>query len=1101
MIGVKFVKMGLVLLLGASSIVAAGSGAEAATVKSLTMREAIDQGLKISPQLRDAKTDILKKKIELEQAQHAVKSEEAKASGLFAKPRNLGQELSTRLKVPEARKQLYIAQETLRQSTNTARFDVQKAYLAAYQDAVAEENARKKTEEAKTAVETVKKKRKFGLADSTEQEKADKALEKSLSEYKQAQLTAKSSRLALGKLLNLEMENKVQLSFEPDYADLNQKQLPAYIARAQKSTLSLLKDTEDRRLADEKLNTTRDLYSSKFGSARMKVMDGMYKAKDADMELFLASYETTLSQVKKDWEGFFMLLGFIPIPKSLLQGEFDGLRYLDDLRDALPIATMEQNKALLQEKESRNAVIAAVRQSFLEAKGAEEGYAQALRDKDNAVANLDKANQKLKLSLMKTDELQAYKDAVIQADQQILSAQMGYKMALGKLDIDTGGAVERTIKKGILPYRDLDDGLAAVKPQKPKAPLGTWKLKPAVGPLLSDFSVTVNKKLGATEYAVFTKEGRAIGKRTKINKPVRNLSLKFSSIDQLKVVLYQKGKKIDELPLEGKGNSGQLVAVTAEDGAAGDSGSQSGGGTGENGSGSAEEEKGLGTVIIGSYKVQLDALSPATYNAAAATMTKSGQGIFYKSDEPGAVWIGMDNVLDPSALSDPASSAVLTKEAEAALKVTVEITKPGAIASLETPAQLQQQIDTLKKDIVKLEAAKEAAVADLKLSEIADLAVQLKDAQAQLGMLESLLKGDSQSALKQMELVNNPDALIAALSEEAAPPVEPGGEGTPGGSDPAAGNEASEDQLAEQAELQQQKLEQALAAGDATVAAAQLQPLLATQAQLADAQTGASVGLASLQEAKQKLQAALSTAQQDPERVATLTRSLQAVDEAMQSLQKDALFAQLDAVQELLAALPPASVVQQQLEQQITKLLEQLQQQEKAKYTPEELQALAEISTTLSNITRVDTSSDSDGSVGSSSSGSDSDPDSSLVPVTIQPISAENVLSPNIFIKFDVPPVIINGQAYLPIRSVSESFGAAVDWDQESLTVTVSTEYATITSRINNTTAYIDGEPTQIDGPSLLLAGKTYVPLRFISESLGLQVDWHAPTQIIQISN
>lgn len=1102
MIGVKFVKLGLVLLLGASSIVAAGSGAEAATVKSLTMREAIDQGLKISPQLRDAKTDILKKKIELEQAQHAVKNEVTKASGLFAKPRNLGQELSTRLKVPEARKQLYIAQETLRQSTNTARFDVQKAYLAAYQDAVAEENTRKKMEESKTAVETVKKKRKFGLADSTEQEKADKALEKSLSEYKQAQLTAKSSRLALGKLLNLEMENKVQLSFEPDYADLNQKQLPAYIARAQKSTLSLLKDTEDRRLADEKLNTTRDLYSSKFGSARMKVMDGMYKAKDADMELFLASYETTLSQVKKDWEGFFMLLGFIPIPKSLLQGEFDGLRYLDDLRDALPIATMEQNKALLQEKESRNAVIAAVRQSFLEAKGAEEGYAQALRDKDNAVANLDKANQKLKLSLMKTDELQAYKDAVIQADQQILSAQMGYKMALGKLDIDTGGAVERTIKKGILPYRDLDDGLAAVKPQKPKAPLGTWKLKPAVGPLLSDFSVTVNKKLGATEYAVFTKEGRAIGKRTKINKPVRNLSLKFSSIDQLKVVLYQKGKKIDELPLEGKGNSGQLVAVTAEDGAAGDSGSQSGGGTGKNDSGSAEEEeKGLGNVIIGSYKVQLDALTPAAYNAAAATMTKSGQGIFYKSDEPGAVWIGMDNALDPSALTDPSSSAVLTKEAAAALKVTVEIMKPGAIASLETPAQLQQQIDTLKKDIVKLEAAKEAAVTDLKLSEIADLAVQLKDAQAQLGMLEALLKGDSQTALKQMELVNNPDALIAALSEEATPPVEPGGEGTPGGSESAAGNEASEDQLAEQAELQQQKLEQALAAGEPKAAAAQLQPLLATQAQLADAQTGASVGLASLQEANQKLQAALSAAQQDPERVATLTRSLQAVDEAMQSLQKDALFAQLDAVQELLAALPPASAVQQQLEQQITKLLEQLQQQEKAKYTPEELQALAVISTTLSNITTVDTSSGSDGSAGSSSSGSDSDPDSSLVPVTIQPISAENVLSPNIFIKFDVPPVIINGQAYLPIRSVSESFGAAVDWDQESLTVTVSTEYATITNRINSITAYIDGEPAEIDGPSLLLAGRTYVPLRLISESLGLQVDWHAPTQIIQISN
>ncbi|NQX70035.1 hypothetical protein HQN90_28260 [Paenibacillus alba] len=1083
-------KWGLVLLLGASSFLAAGSRAEAAAVKSLTMAEAMDQGVKISPLLRDARTEILKKKLELEQAQHAVKSEEAKASGLFAKPHNLSQDLTIRLKVPEASKQLYIAQETLRQSMNGVRIDVQKAYLTAFQDASAEDQARRKWEEAKTAVDTVKKKRQFALADEAEQDKADKALEKASSDYKQGQLTAKATRLALGKLLNMDMENKVEFTFEPDYADLNQKQLPIYSAKALSSSLSLLKDTEDRRLADHKLNTTRDLYSSKFGPARMKVIDGLYKSQDVDMELFQASYETTLAQVKKDWEGFFMLLGFIPIPKSLLQGEFDGLRYLDDLRDALPIATMEQNKAMLQEKESRNAVITAVRQFFLEAKGAEESYAQALRDRDNAKIDLDKAAQKVKLSLMKTDELQAFKEAVRTTDQQVLSVQVSYKTALGKLDLATGGAVEKTLQKGILPYRNLDDGLAAAKPQKPKAPVGTWKLKPAVGPLLSDFSVTVNKKLGATEYAVFTKEGRAIGKRMKITKPIRNLTLKFSQMENLRVVLYHKGKKLDEFLLEGKGNAGQLTAESAGDGTP--AGSGSGAAEGAGSEAGESEAAGLGTVIIGAYKIQLDALTPAAYQAASATIAKSGQGMYFKSEEAGAPWIALDTAVDSSALSDPASSAVLSKEAAAALKVAVDIAKPGAIASVETPAQLQQEIETLKKDIVKLKAAKAAAVTDLKLTDIADLAVQLKDAQAQLGMLEALLNGDAAAALKQMELVNNPDALIAALSEEAAAP--PDGGGSPGGSEPAAGNAASEDQLAEQAELQQMKLEQAIAAGEPGAAAAALQPLLATQAQLADAQTGASTGIASLAEAKQKLQAALSAAQQDPERVATLTRSLAAVDEAVQSMEKDALFAQLAAVQEVAAELPPDAAVQPLLEQQVSELLGKLQQQEKAKYSAAELEALADLSARLADTKAIDLGP-------GSGEGSASVPSSGLVPIAIQPIAAENVLSPNIYIKFDAPPVIINGQAYLPIRSVSESFGAAVDWEQESMTVTVSSDSATITCRINDATAYIDGEPFQIEAPALLLAGKTYVPLRFISESLGLQVDWNAPTQIIQIAN
>ncbi|MFC5449778.1 stalk domain-containing protein [Paenibacillus aestuarii] len=1082
----KGAHIGLAVLVTSSSLWAYGVQAEAAVVKSLNMKEAADRGLQISAALRDAKTDIRKKNLELAQAQKAVKSEEAKASGLFAKPHNLSQDLNVKMKVPEARKQLYVAEQTLRQLTNSVRFDVQKAYLTAYQDADAEEAARKKADAAQAAVDTVLKKRKYGLADAAEQDKADQALEKARSDYKQAQITAKASRLALGKMTGLDMENAVQLSFDPDYADLSQMQLPAYIASAEKTTLSLLQAAEDRKLADEKLKTTRDLYSAKFGAGRMKVMDSMYKTQDIDMDAFMASYEETLARVKKDWEGYFLLLGFIPVPKSLLQGEYDGLRYLDDLANALPVATMDQNKALLQEKESRNAVISAVRQSYLEAKGAEEGYAQALRDKDLAVSNLDKANQKLKLSLIRSDELQPYQDALTQADRQIVSAQIGYKMALGKLDVDTGGAVVKTLKPGIIPYRELDDGLAAVKPQRQKAAKGSWMLTPAVGPLLSDFSVSINKKLGATEYTVLTKAGKPIGKRTKINKPLRNLTLKLSQAEELKIALYNKGTLLGVFPLEGNGSSGLIVDAGAEasaggngaDGAAGadgtgDAGNAGGSGGSSGSGGSADgsnpgngatdaEDKGLGTVLIGTYLVNLDALTPAAFQAASATMAESGQGILYKPDAPGAAWVDMNQVLDADALANPASSAVLTAEAAKSLKVTVEISAPGTIASKQTAEALQQQIDTLNKDIEKLEADKAAAVAAMKVSDIADLAVQLKDAQARLAMLQALQHGDSQAALKQMALVNNPDALIAALAGDEAG----------GGSAPPPDSAASAEQLAGQAELQQAKLEQAIAAGEPHATAAALQSLLATQAQLADAQTSASEGLASLQSAKQQLEAALAAAQHDPERAAELARSVAATSEALQSLHKDELFAQLDAAQDLLAALPADPVVQQPLEQQITKLLGELQQQEKAKYSAEELQALADMAAGLS-----------------------ASPEAG-----IQPVPVENVLSPNIFIKFDAPPVIINGQAYLPIRSVSESFGAAVDWDQDGLTVTVSTEFSTITSTIGQDTAYVDGEPTRIDGPSLLLAGRTYVPLRFIAESLGLQVDWHAGTQIIQIS-
>lgn len=61
MVGSKAVRLGLVVLLSTAPVLAAGPSVEAASVKALTMKEAMDQGLKISSVLRDAKTDISKK--------------------------------------------------------------------------------------------------------------------------------------------------------------------------------------------------------------------------------------------------------------------------------------------------------------------------------------------------------------------------------------------------------------------------------------------------------------------------------------------------------------------------------------------------------------------------------------------------------------------------------------------------------------------------------------------------------------------------------------------------------------------------------------------------------------------------------------------------------------------------------------------------------------------------------------------------------------------------------------------------------------------------------------------------------------------------------
>ena len=48
---------------------------------------------------------------------------------------------------------------------------------------------------------------------------------------------------------------------------------------------------------------------------------------------------------------------------------------------------------------------------------------------------------------------------------------------------------------------------------------------------------------------------------------------------------------------------------------------------------------------------------------------------------------------------------------------------------------------------------------------------------------------------------------------------------------------------------------------------------------------------------------------------------------------------------------------------------------------------------------------------------------------------------------------------------------------------------------------YVDGVETELDVPAELNSGRTYVPLRFLAETLGLDVEWDSETGVIDIDD
>lgn len=96
---------------------------------------------------------------------------------------------------------------------------------------------------------------------------------------------------------------------------------------------------------------------------------------------------------------------------------------------------------------------------------------------------------------------------------------------------------------------------------------------------------------------------------------------------------------------------------------------------------------------------------------------------------------------------------------------------------------------------------------------------------------------------------------------------------------------------------------------------------------------------------------------------------------------------------------------------------------------------------------------------------------------------------------FDNPPVVEDDMMLVPIRFLFEQMGADVEWDQATKTATATLNNDVISFPIDDTNAHVNGENATMDVPARLIDDKTMVPLRFLSENLGYTVTWNEDTR------
>lgn len=103
-------------------------------------------------------------------------------------------------------------------------------------------------------------------------------------------------------------------------------------------------------------------------------------------------------------------------------------------------------------------------------------------------------------------------------------------------------------------------------------------------------------------------------------------------------------------------------------------------------------------------------------------------------------------------------------------------------------------------------------------------------------------------------------------------------------------------------------------------------------------------------------------------------------------------------------------------------------------------------------------------------------------------------------IQFDVQPQIINNRTLVPMRAIFESLGATVTWNETLKSVDATLGKKTITIFTTVPTAISYGKVYTLDVTPIIINGRTMIPLRFVSEALGANVNWNDEKRQVDIN-
>ncbi len=106
----------------------------------------------------------------------------------------------------------------------------------------------------------------------------------------------------------------------------------------------------------------------------------------------------------------------------------------------------------------------------------------------------------------------------------------------------------------------------------------------------------------------------------------------------------------------------------------------------------------------------------------------------------------------------------------------------------------------------------------------------------------------------------------------------------------------------------------------------------------------------------------------------------------------------------------------------------------------------------------------------------------------------------NAAVAMDQPAYVKNGRTLVPFRFLAESLGATVSWDGKTKTALLTLRNTEVKVVIGSKSAYVNKKSTSLDVPAEINGGRTFIPLRFVSEAFGAKVHYDSDSKTVSVT-